>query len=94
MAPIIRRAGTTRQPLTAQFGGVFAPSLGLLVMFANRPRCWCPGRTLHDGRYALCRSRRTETHDWPPAVKPDAAWAAHRAFLLQPDQAVADDAHV
>jgi hypothetical protein len=67
IAAIVRGADTDRHDLTPQSAGLLAISMGLRDVTPDDHEVLRHGFVLYDALYAWARSRRTETHSWPPA---------------------------
>ena len=69
LAVIVRGADTARLNLAPQAAGLLAISLGLSQNFTDDHEMLQHGMVQYDALYAWCRHCRTETHNWPPAIK-------------------------
>ncbi|MBX4868559.1 chromate resistance protein [Rhizobium bangladeshense] len=73
IAAIVRGADTDRHDLTPQSAGLLAISMGLRDVTPDDHDVLKHGFVIYDALYAWASRRKTETHSWPPAMKPTAA---------------------
>jgi hypothetical protein len=73
VAAIVRGADTNRHDLTPQSAGLLAISMGLRDVTPDDQEVLRHGFIIYDALYAWAKSRQAETHNWPPAMKPNAA---------------------
>jgi hypothetical protein len=73
IAAIVRGADTGRHDLTPQSAGLLAISMGLRDLSPDDHEVLRHGFVIYDALYAWASHRKTETHNWPPAMKPNAA---------------------
>jgi hypothetical protein len=79
LALIVRGADTARLDLTPQSAGHYAVSLGQSQLFDDGQEMLRRGLVLYDALYAWCRSRRGETHAWPPSMALTTSGCSSRA---------------
>lgn len=70
IAAIVRGADTDRHDLTPQSAGLLAISMGLRDLSPDDHEVLRRGFVIYDALYAWAKSRRSETHSWPPAGFP------------------------
>ena len=73
IAAIVRGADTDRHNLTPQSAGLLAISMGLRDLSPDDHEVLKRGFIIYDALYAWASRRKTETHSWPPNMKPEAA---------------------
>jgi hypothetical protein len=73
IAAIVRGADTNRHDLTPQSAGLLAISMGLRDLSPDDHDVLNQGFIIYDALYAWASHRTTETHSWPPNMKPEAA---------------------
>ena len=73
IAAIVRGADTNRHDLTPQSAGLLAISMGLRDLNPDDHEVLNHGFIIYDALYAWASQRKTETHSWPPNMKPEAA---------------------
>jgi hypothetical protein len=73
IAAIVRGADTDRHSLTPQSAGLLAISMGLRDLSPDDHEVLKRGFIIYDALYAWASRRTTETHSWPPNMKPEAA---------------------
>jgi hypothetical protein len=73
IAAIVRGADTNRHDLTPQSAGLLAISMGLRDLSPDDHEVLNHGFIIYDALYAWASQRKTETHSWPPNMKPQAA---------------------
>jgi hypothetical protein len=73
IAAIVRGADTNRHDLTPQSAGLLAISMGLRDGSPDDHEVLTHGFIIYDALYAWASQRKTETHSWPPTMKPEAA---------------------
>jgi hypothetical protein len=73
IAAIVRGADTERHDLTPQSAGLLAISMGLRDLTPDDHQVLSYGFIIYDALYAWASSRKSETHGWPPNMKPAAA---------------------
>jgi hypothetical protein len=73
IAAIVRGADTDHHDLTPQSAGLLAISLGLRDLSPDDHEVLKQGFVIYDALYAWASHRKTETHSWPPNMKPEAA---------------------
>jgi hypothetical protein len=73
VATIVRGADTDRHDLTPQSAGLLAISMGLRDLSPNDHEVLKHGFVIYDALYSWASRRKTETHSWPPNMKPPAA---------------------
>ena len=72
VAAIVRGADTDRHDLTPQSAGLLAISMGLRDLSPDDHDVLKHG-CIYDALYSWASRRKTETHSWPPNMKPQAA---------------------
>ncbi len=72
IASIVRGADTNRHDLTPQLDSL-AISMGLRDLSPDDHELLHHGFMIYDALYAWASHRTTETHSWPPNMKPGAA---------------------
>jgi hypothetical protein len=73
ISAIVRGADTDRHDLTPQSAGLLAISMGLRDLTPDDHQVLNYGLIIYDALYAWASRRRSETHSWPPNMKPAAA---------------------
>ena len=73
IASIVRGADTNRHDLTPQSAGLLAISMGLRDLSPDDHEVLSQGFIIYDAHYAWASHRKTETHSWPPNMKPEGA---------------------
>ena len=73
IAAIVRGADTDRHDLTPQSAGLLAISMGLRDLSPDDHKVLGQGFIIYDALYAWASHRKTETHSWPPNMKPEGA---------------------
>ena len=73
IAAIVRGADTDRHDLTPQSAGLLAISMGLRDLSPDDHEVLKHGFVIYDALYSWASRRKTETHSWPPNMKPQAA---------------------
>ena len=68
-----RNADTDRHDLMPQSAGLLAISMGLRDLSPDDHDVLRHGFVIYDALYAWASLRKTETHSWPPNMKPEAA---------------------
>jgi hypothetical protein len=66
IAAIVRGADTDRHDLTPQSAGLLAISMGLRDVTPDDHEVLRHGFVMYDALYAWAKTRRYETHSWPP----------------------------
>jgi hypothetical protein len=67
IAAIVRGADTDRHDLTPQSAGLLAISMGLRDLSSDDQEVLRHGFVIYDALHAWAKTRRAETHSWPPA---------------------------
>ena len=73
VAAIVRGADTDRHDLTPQSAGLLAISMGLRDLSPDDHEVLKHGFVIYDALYSWASRRKTESHIWPPNMKPQAS---------------------